>query len=109
ACGGGAGYRPRVRCVYSTTPFIAIAARRQHSEYRGSVSRFEGLECKAARKYPDRFETRNTEDCAKGGCAQGLRAPQGQAFRSELPSVPSPRPRRWREICAWPETNARSA
>src|SRR3546814_18233472 len=33
-CGGAAGYCPRVRCVYSTTPFILIAGRNRQHRYR---------------------------------------------------------------------------
>jgi hypothetical protein len=39
--GGAAGYCPRVRCVYDTLHFIAIAGRSRHSPYRESARQCE--------------------------------------------------------------------
>src|SRR3546814_18856739 len=41
-CGGAAGYCPRVRCVYSTTPFILIAGRNRHPRYRKPARAWKG-------------------------------------------------------------------
>ena len=58
--GGAAGYRPRVRCIYSTASFIAIAGRTRHDRYRMSERIREGATsvCK-------------TRERARFGCGTG--------------------------------------
>ena len=41
--GGAAGYRPRVRSIYYTAQFIAIAGRTRHSRYRVPCLELKGL------------------------------------------------------------------